>query len=548
MLINPPQAQPFLPNLAPALLTSVLKKEGYDVIQKDYNLEAYEDFLSEERLKKSGVSPFVASQVEYVKNQLRSGLDYFLPGDYFGNIAVLEDYLTIISRQYEGCSWSLKDFDISKYRVSTSEDILKASVDNKSNLFVDYFEEKVKKDIVKTAPNLVGISISWTSQVFPAFALCRKIKKHLPSAHVCVGGSLIGHLADYLRHKRKMFTMVDSFVPFEGEETIVKLARQLKDGKFSGKNIPGLIYLKGKKVWYNQPETLKDLNELPCPDFDDLPLNLYYSPQVYLPLAGSRGCYWGRCAFCTHHLSGVQFRRRNAETIFKEMKSLYTRYSCKNFYFVDDAAPPATLKKVADLIAEKDLPFRWAAEIRIEKNMDSSYFEDLYRGGCRLILFGLESYCQRILDLMDKGVKRETAKKAIRAASEAGIKTWVFFFLGFPGERRHEAKKTLQFIVDNREHIDMVAGGTFVLTRNSKVFLNQQEFPVKEMTVDREKDLQLIYPAVMKEGLQKDEARKMLDKFRREPEVQKFLESFVSEPHLLFFRKSYFKNKNRTGR
>lgn len=540
LLISPPQAQPFLPHLALPTLAAVLKKAGVDVIQRDYNLESYEYFLSPEQLVKAGVSEFIANQIDEVKKSLRTGNDYFLSSDYYGAISILQEYLKYISRGYEGVNLTLKDYT-TRYSNSKSQEILKAVSDKKSNLYIEFFEKKMQ-EIQDIKPNIVGISVAWLSQIIPGFTLSHIVKQRFPDIHVTMGGSMICHLSHYLKHKRKMFYLVDSFLPYEADESIVKLVRIVeKGGNLS--EVPGLIYLRKKKVKSSEPVIPGDLNALPTPDFDGLMLDKYYSPQTYLPVSASRGCYWSRCKFCTHHLSGSHFRQKKAEKVYQEMNELDEKYGCKNFYFVDDAFPPAMARKLALMIENNNKPYRWVAEFRAEKIMDREYFDTLYRGGCRMVLFGMESYCQRTLDRMDKGWKRETAADAIRHCSDAGIKTWVFFFLGFPGERRFEAKQTLKFIINNRQYIDMVAGGRFVLTRDSMVYRNSEEFSIVEYHDDNEKDLQITYPYRVREGISKEEAEELLDLFRRDSRVQKFLQPFVAEPHLLFLRKSCFTKK-----
>ncbi len=533
VLIFPPQSSPFLPHRAVPLLTSSLRKSGFDVVSFDYNLDSYEYFLSPPVLEKSGVSSFIASQVESIKKGLRTGFDFFLPSDYYFTIATLEDLLKIVSRHYGNVLLTFKDYIMDKYSPYSSEDILKASVDPQ-NMYVDFFKQKVE-EIKRVNPSLVGISVSWDSQMIPAFTLARQIRRVLPQVHITMGGSFITHLSCYLKHKRKLFSVVDSFLPNRGELSIVKLAQGIS--KKDLKDVPNLIYLKGKRVVQNKEDTSSSFY---WGDFSSFPLDKYYSPQVYLPIEASFGCYWGRCAFCTHHISGGMFQSRKAEDIFMEMKHQEKVHGCKNYYFVDDAAPPSVLLKLSQLIAQEGKKFRWAAEIRAEKMVDEEFFVTLYRGGCRLLLFGLESYSDRILSLMQKGWSKDRIKNVLKWASKAGIITWVFFFLGFPGERRYEAKETLKFIWEYKDFIDVIAPGVFVLTKHSKVYANLSDFGVIDVFDDPDKDLQLTYEASFKEGISQEDAYKLLEVFKKDERTSKFLRSFFAEPHILFFRKSHF--------
>jgi len=530
MLIFPPQAQPFMAHIAAPQLKAVLEKEDIEVLQRDFNLEAYEDIF-----EISGINGKDINCLTEVKNYLRNGHDYFIPHKYYESIDFLEKHLEHISHISNGFRWSLKNYVYYSYIPACSEHIFKALRDDRANIFLSFFKKKLK-DIEKEDPSVLGISVSWQSQLIPAFTLACLVKESLPHIHICMGGSMITHLADYLQNKHSMFQCVDSYMPFEGETGLVCLAKEFKDKNFE--KVPGLIYIKNKEIVANSSQIWSDLDTIPFADFDDLPLDKYYSPQVYLPIAASRGCYWSKCAFCSHHFSGSLFRKKSALYVFDEMNYYYERYKCKNFYFVDDALPPDVIFKISSMIIEERKPYRWAGEMRFEKTMDSDFFNTLYKGGCRLLLFGLESYSQTVLDLMNKGFQKEIVLPVLRSANSAGIITWLFFFLGFPGEEKAQAMETLDFIINNRYCIDMTGCGPFILTKNSPVYFNPQKFPLKKIYDYKKQDLQTDYPFIPSSGLQRYEVDRILQDFWNLPETEKFLKPFVAEPHLLFFKKS----------
>ena len=540
VLVFPPQAQPFLPHPALPLLSAVLAREGIEVRQRDLNLEAYEHFLSPETLTRLGMDAAAATAIHEAKQGIRSGGEQFDPMAYYFGIFSVRDGLKFISDRHPGLSWDLKHLRVGDYSTSAWDDIHNATFDRACNPFIDFFETFLD-ELAADPPRLLGISVAWREQLIPAFTLARLAKKRMPQLHVCMGGSMITHLSGYLQHKRKIFSTVDSFLPYEGETGLVRLAQALQ-GQGRLEDVPGLMFPQKKKVVWNRAEPVCDLSTLPCPDYHGLPLDHYYSPRRYLPISGSRGCYWGKCSFCSHHVSGSRFRQRRPEHVLAEMDALQREYGCCDFYFSDDSMPPALGRKLAQAIAEGARPYRWVSEIRFERPMDRGYFDALYAGGCRMLLFGLESPCQRVLDLMHKGIREEDVARELRDASDAGILTWVFYFLGFPGETEEEARHTLAFLLEHREHIDMVAGGAFILTRNSPVFEARSQYGVERIAEDPRLDLQISYACLMKEGLRWD-PHALLEEFHATPQAHKFLEPFVVEPHLLYFPKSYFRSK-----
>ena len=277
LLIHPPQAQPFLPQLALPTLAASLRTEGHQVVLRDLNLEAYEDFLNPPSMEAAGVSPFNAPGIDSAKAQLRCNADYFDPGTYFEAMARINQDLSIISASHYLTRWNLKNYTVPPYREHNSRDLLAASKDREKNLFVDYFEQKVPR-LIDQDMKIVGISVSWQSQLIPAITLARVIKNLAPRVHICLGGSLIGHLAKLLRQNKALFEVVDSILPFEADRTICDLARHLKAGRLS--RVPGLIYQGRTGPFTMNPPLPLPFQTCPFADFDGLPLDKYYSPRV----------------------------------------------------------------------------------------------------------------------------------------------------------------------------------------------------------------------------------------------------------------------------
>jgi radical SAM superfamily enzyme YgiQ (UPF0313 family) len=107
------------------------------------------------------------------------------------------------------------------------------------------------------------------------------------------------------------------------------------------------------------------------------------------------------------------------------------------FYFVDEAIAPRTAMRIADAIARERLPWEWFSEARFERQLDEATLRTLHAGGCRMLLFGLESSVQRMLDLMDKGITPERVVAILRACTAADIRS----SCSSPAFRRRAAPK-----------------------------------------------------------------------------------------------------------
>ena len=69
--------------------------------------------------------------------------------------------------------------------------------------------------------------------------------------------------------------------------------------------------------------------------------------------------------------------------------------------------------------------------------------------GCLKIVFGLESFNQRVMDFMKKGIKQEWVRRIAGDCVDLGIAVHCYIIVGFPTEKEEEAQETMNFIVEN---------------------------------------------------------------------------------------------------
>jgi anaerobic magnesium-protoporphyrin IX monomethyl ester cyclase len=68
--------------------------------------------------------------------------------------------------------------------------------------------------------------------------------------------------------------------------------------------------------------------------------------------------------------------------------------------------------------------------------------------GCLKIVFGLESFNQRVMDFMKKGIKQEWVRRITSDCVDLGIAVHCYIIVGFPTEKEEEARETMNFIED----------------------------------------------------------------------------------------------------
>lgn len=530
ILVFPPQFDPTIPNLALPCLTAVLRAAGHEVIQKDLNVESYDRLLSKEELEQASAKihtmyntlQFLKSEIPTVqelahqKNHLIHGVEkakrvWRDPRDFYDyrrftrSKHLLEEGLEFISLPYYRSHLSFTQYEM-YYSPDSTAQILQAVRDSSLNLYIDYYSRYVIPEFINTVPPVVGISISCRSQVIPGLTLAYQLKQVLPNMHVVIGGIHFTNLRDNLAQNPGLFTLFDSVILYEGETALTQLVDCLESGQ-SLRTVPNLIFKDGEEIVVNEAFHTENINELPTPSFEGLPLALYFSPRPVLMIYASRGCYWGRCAFCNHSdYTGNRYRLRSPNQVREDIETLIQKYGCNTFGLVDLAVSPGTLARLATEINEAGLQINWFCMARLERKLDQQLCADLVKSGCKMLLFGLESGSDRVLSRMDKGIDADTIGRVLATSHRAGIANFVSCIFGFPTETRDEARETIRLIQRNRKYILSVTSQNYQLERNTKVYRNPKGYNITEIIHNEERDLAWGYNYIAGEGMLPKEA------------------------------------------
>jgi anaerobic magnesium-protoporphyrin IX monomethyl ester cyclase len=519
LLVYLPAADFTQPYPAIPYLAGYLRHQGENVIIKDLNIEAHEYILSEEFLEKCRQKAHQRfsfldkknslnfnEQKEYMKCLEAAGVNpeslkpgkslygfrdkekFFNFREYQKNPGFLKQALAVISSAYFPTQLNAAEYTTPFFLSSRADIIAQTSQD--INPFIEFYQQKLIPLVAAEKPGLIGISVTYPSQILQMFAAADLIKKNFPGIHICAGGAFLSRLVLNMPRKKfnTLFDYLDSIIIYEGETALYKLILHLKAlkaapaGPGQPSSIPNVIYYDRTRhdIIFPPGEALvEDLDELPPPDFSGFPLDKYFSPHVVLPYAPTRGCYWNKCAFCHYGATKVgtaQYRERSIKKVVDDMEFLAAGYKVNHFAFSIDVMSPAMALNIADEMIKRKLSYRWNTEIKIEKNFTRENCQKLKQGGCLSVAIGLESGSRRILELIDKGYTPQTAGEVIKNFSDAGICVQVMSFLDFPTETTEEAMETIRFISGNREHISLFTLGNFELLPGSRVFKNPRAY------------------------------------------------------------------------
>lgn len=234
----------------------------------------------------------------------------------------------------------------------------------------------------------------------------------------------------------------------------------------------------------NPWQRLTNLDKLPFADYTLV--NLDHYDEAFLgnrcaAILASRGCPFS-CHYCVPTYDHYVIFK-SPEIIVEEMKHL-VRVGALSIRFLDDTF---TYRKqwVIDLceeIVRQEVNIPWSCLSRVD-TLDEELLSWMRKAGCVRILVGIESYSQRVLDCMNKGIDASIINFKLELIKKYGIQPVGFFVVGAPFEEENDFKKTVRGALDSPLDLILVTmmtpyGGTpFVEQYKDEIEFNL--FPYK---------------------------------------------------------------------
>lgn len=508
LLIFPPLFNLDQPYGATPILTAYLRKKGFSVTQKDLNAEFWHHFLQKNEIKKiyknanslnpqkikdpqtlrlkKFISSFSEEQfIKAVQEKKLSKKPHTSQQIFFSIANLFSDFsYELFSKKFlRKTPWEnplyYNCFIESSFAplAISSKKLLSFTHSNK-NPYYKFFKKTVSKELNKSTPNLIGISVTTIGQLAPSLALCRVIKESDKKTHITLGGSYITHIHSTLQQKPELFKLFDSAILFEGEKPLEKLVKTLGE-KQPLSRVPNLLFLENEKVILNNFSEPVDLNELSSPTTDGLDLEKY-SLQKVMSLQTSRGCYWGKCRFCSYCFLEKNLKLRNISKVIQDMQSLYSQGLTK-FLLVDTAITPSRFKQLSQAILDSPLrnKITWGCFGRFNESFNEETIKLMSLSGCKYIDWGLESGSPETLKYINKGIDLNTASKILKLCAKHGIMNRANIIFGFPNETWRNIKQTISFIESNKSFLEDISPEYFSLEKNTEFFNSSKKFKIK---------------------------------------------------------------------
>jgi radical SAM superfamily enzyme YgiQ (UPF0313 family) len=219
-------------------------------------------------------------------------------------------------------------------------------------------------------------------------------------------------------------------------------------------SIPSLTFRRnGQVIPHRAQGSFTSFLTAPYPAWELLDLSQYKLPLVnesYVIVESSRGCPYS-CDFCVAPIhQGHKFREKSAKALADEMERGYREFGLKFFYLWGDTVTlnVKTFSAFCEELISRKLPVQWFGNARADNLVDPAFVKRLRQAGCWMLALGIETESEETRKDMMKKLEGEKIRKALANMRVAGIKSFAFFILGYPGDTLASLDRTIDYAID----------------------------------------------------------------------------------------------------
>lgn len=313
--------------------------------------------------------------------------------------------------------------------------------------------------------DLYGITVT-SLELLQANRFAAKIKRKYPDAKVGLGGpgAFTDEFADY--------QVIDYVCKGEGEKVICDIIRDYQNGCL-------------RQIYIASP--VDNLDSVPFPSRhllkDKQGGNIFAYDKNYKKggstiISTSRGCPF-RCSFCSSPFftglnNGVRYR--SARNVYDEIKQVIDTYGIRQFRFSDDmfTSRPRRVYEICDLLGELDIVWRISTRVN---PFDIEMARTMFEAGCKEVSFGVESFDDAVLKVLNKKATADDNARALEVAKEAGMTTRVLFMIRTPGQTKNTVPINIEWL--NRVPYDIIACTSFVPIPGSDIWIHPDRYDIE---------------------------------------------------------------------
>lgn len=327
--------------------------------------------------------------------------------------------------------------------------------------------------------------------------IIKKIKKDCINARCILIGAFVSALPEQLMEKYKD---IDYIIKGEAEKTFSEILEEKTI-------IEGAYYRRNNKVVYGgRRDLIKNLDKIPFPAHNLIPFKKYRSPFInkfpFTIMELSRGCPYS-CTYCnSEFMNGKKTRFRSIDDIIEELK-LIKSLGIKSVYFNDEtfAINKDFIKNLMNKMIEEKIKIKWVCNTRVD-SVDNEILNLMKKAGCYMILYGVESGDQSILDYYKKNIKVEKIIETFELSKKNKIKTVAHFIFGAPNESWDTINKSIELAIKIKP--DLVSFNLLTPYPGTKLYQElSKKYLIKNINFDQTKEASLDTSYLKKEELEK---------------------------------------------
>ena len=207
---------------------------------------------------------------------------------------------------------------------------------------------------------------------------------------------------------------------------------------------------------------IQDLDELPCPAYDLLDMEVYQSaladavrldlvheyhkPERFLALMTSRGCKYS-CKFCTQQVLGLPWRGHSVAYLKKMILALRKRFRVERFLFLDGNInlDEPRFRALVRFLADRKIAWDAVNGYRADR-LTPEDIRLIKKAGNSKLTVSAESGDPEVLSgIVDKRLDLKSVIQTVKSCQAVGLPSQVHYIIGMPGEDKKKMNRTLEF-------------------------------------------------------------------------------------------------------
>lgn len=322
-----------------------------------------------------------------------------------------------------------------------------------------FYEKKLRE--LDFAPEIIGISILYSSSYKGALRLVKLAHEIWPDAIIIAGGNFATSSCNIIFRET---TCIDFIFRGEAELSLAEFLQRYSSDKQNRDSLAEIQGVYSREKFNNQSknnledsEIIQYLDLIGLPAYDLLDMDAYKRTSNKLgrgaiSIMNERGCPFN-CSFCaTGTVHGKMIRNKSNDRIMKDILYLRNDEGFKRIIIQDD------------LFASKRQKFVELVALICENGLDQGHLFSLPNGlsvavlteeivdkicaiGVDFFRVAIESgsqYTQR--NIINKNVNLDKARKIINYIRTKDLPVETNFILGFPGETKELMQETVEYI------------------------------------------------------------------------------------------------------